>query len=257
MSQDTLPVRCLGQSGFRFGFPGTTVYVDPYLTDRVAELEGREMGRQVPVAVAPDAVTDADWVLMTHVHLDHCDLATVVPLSRASPRARFLGPWEVCDALIAAGIARDRVVTASEAWSDLGSGLRVRAVPAAHPTIERRPDGLLRHIGFVFEQAGRRIYHSGDTSLADEMIESVRTLMPIDVAFLPVNERNFYREGRGIIGNMTVREAFRFAADLRVRTLVAMHWDMFAPNSVYPEEIELVHRLMRPPFDLALRPERI
>jgi hypothetical protein len=33
-----------------------------------------------------------------------------------------------------------------------------------------------------------------------------------------------------------------------------MHWDMFAANSVFREEIELVHRLSACPFNLSINP---
>jgi L-ascorbate metabolism protein UlaG (beta-lactamase superfamily) len=157
----------------------------------------------------------------------------------------------------AAGIAEARLVTAPEHWIALASGIRLTGVPAAHPTIERDQEGHLRFVGYVLECGGRRIYHAGDTSPASEMIARLSELAPIDTAFLPVNERNYYRQARGIVGNMTVREAFQLAADLKVRALVPMHWDMFAPNSVYPEEIRLLFELMNPPFEMLIHPEAI
>ncbi|MGE4056620.1 MAG: MBL fold metallo-hydrolase, partial [Vicinamibacterales bacterium] len=67
----------------------------------------------------------------------------------------------------------------------------------------------------------------------------------------------YYRDGRGIIGNMSVREAFQMAADLGVTTLVPMHWDLFAPNSVPREELALLYELLRPPFRLVLNPASV
>lgn len=252
-----IAVKALGQSGFRLAFPGCVVYIDPYLSDHVERLEGREMARRFPLPMLPREVTDADWVLVTHAHLDHCDLETLVPVAQSSPACRFVCPGECGKALRAAGVAAARIVTAIETWIDLDARVRLISVPAAHPTIERDAEGNLRFVGYVLEFGGRRIYHAGDTSPAAEMIEKLAALAPVDVAFLPVNERNYYRESRGIIGNMTVREAFQLAADLGARTLVPMHWDMFAPNSVYLEEIRLLHDLMKPPFEMAIYPERI
>jgi L-ascorbate metabolism protein UlaG (beta-lactamase superfamily) len=155
------------------------------------------------------------------------------------------------------GIAEARLVKAPEQWMSLAPSVRLIAVPAAHPNIERDEEGCLRYVGYVLESEGRRIYHAGDTSPATEMLARLEELTPIDTAFLPVNERNYYRETRGIIGNMTVREAFQLATDLKVRTLVPMHWDMFAPNSVYVEEIRLLYELMKPPFEMYFHPEQI
>ena len=238
-------------------FPGSVIYVDPYLSDNVAHVEGPEMARQFPLAMRAEDVVDADWVLVTHIHLDHCDVHSLVPIAQGSPSCRFMCPDECATVLRAAGIDEARIATASETWAPLNPAVKVIAVPAAHPRVERDAKGNLRFIGYVLEYDGRRIYHAGDTSPAHEIIDKLETLLPIDTAFLPVNERNFYRELRGIIGNMSVREAFQLARELKVRTVVPMHWDMFSPNSVYVEEIRLLFELMKPPFEMRIYPDQI
>jgi L-ascorbate metabolism protein UlaG (beta-lactamase superfamily) len=47
------------------------------------------------------------------------------------------------------------------------------------------------------------------------------------------------------------------AAEIGVRTLVPMHWDMFAPNSVFREEIELVYGRLNAPFALSINPTAV
>lgn len=215
------------------------------------------MHRLFPVVVEPGSITDADFILISHAHLDHCDFSTVLPLARASSQCKIVCPNEVAQSLEARGISEKRLIAAREEWIGLGEGLRIMPVPAAHTEIERDADGLLRYVGYVIEHQGRRIYHAGDTSPAFALLERLRQLVPIDTAFLPVNERNFYREQRGIIGNMSVREAFQMATDIGARVLVPIHWDMFAPNCVYLEEIELLYRLMRPAFAMKIYPEEI
>ena len=49
---------------------------------------------------------------------------------------------------------------------------------------------------------------------------------------------------------MSVREAFNFAEELNVKTLVPLHWDMFRVNSVSVGEMELVYDSMAPRFRL-------
>ena len=238
-------------------FPDGVLYIDPYLSDNVACIEGPQMTRQFALPMQPQEVGDATWVLVTHLHLDHCDVRSLAPIALASPFCRFMCPNECRSMLRAVGIDETRVVVAPEAWTPLTAHVQVIGIPAAHPTIERDSDGQLRFLGYLLQYDGRRIYHAGDTSPAQEMLDKLATLGPIDTAFLPVNERNYYREARGIIGNMSVREAFQLASDLKVRTLVPMHWDMFAPNSVYAQEIELLFELIKPPFEMRIYPERI
>lgn len=76
-----LPLLPLGQCGFRFEFKKVTVYTDPYLSDHVAEVEGQDMRRLKPILIDPSRVADADYVLITHAHMDHCDLKNSGALS--------------------------------------------------------------------------------------------------------------------------------------------------------------------------------
>jgi len=252
-----IPLELLGQSGVRFQLGESVVLVDPYLTDRVAEVYGANLKRMVPAPTAPHDVTDADWVLVTHEHLDHCDPTTLVPIAGASPNVQFMCPNDLRDHLVQIGIDHSRIVIARETWRDLSDTTRVRSVPAAHPEVERDADGLLKCVGYLFEHDGRRIYHAGDTSPHAEIFEALNPFLPIQAALLPVNEQNYYRERQDIIGNMTVREAFQMATDLEVDTLVPIHWDLFAPNSVFADELELLYEKLAPPFHMALTPRAV
>src|SRR3546814_19687947 len=87
-----IPVRLLGQSGCRLGFPGCTIYVDPYLSNSVQELDAPDLARLTPIPLQPGQVDDADWVLITHDHIDHCDPNTLPATAEASPTASLVGP---------------------------------------------------------------------------------------------------------------------------------------------------------------------
>jgi L-ascorbate metabolism protein UlaG (beta-lactamase superfamily) len=165
-----------------------------------------------------------------------------------------MGPRDVLRILTSIGIEQRRMLGAVEQPRIFGDGVSVAAVPAAHKHIEHDADGSWRFVGYVIEYAGRRYYFAGDTCVHDSLLEKLAALGPIDVAFLPVNECNFFRDRRGIVGNMSVRDAFHMARELGVATVVPMHYDMFAPNCVYLEEIELIHRRMRPGFRLVVDP---
>jgi L-ascorbate metabolism protein UlaG (beta-lactamase superfamily) len=207
--------------------------------------------------IDPRDVTDALWVLITHEHIDHCDPRTLGPISEASPACRLIGPSPVLSILEDLGVAPDRLLPATADWVDLTTDLRVRAVPAAHPELETDASGRWMRIGYLLEYRGRKIYHSGDTSVCRELIADLQRESGIDVAFISVNERNYYRERAGIIGNMSVRDAFQLAEDIHVSHFVPMHWDMFAPNLVFIEEIQLLYDKIRPSFELALQPSEI
>src|SRR5215216_2388155 len=81
----------LGQVGVAIKGPTGVVYVDPYLTD--SDGEGGSLPRTFPPPLAPGKVTNASTVLLTHDHIDHTDPETILPLSEASPEARFVAPF--------------------------------------------------------------------------------------------------------------------------------------------------------------------
>ncbi|MBW2419719.1 MAG: MBL fold metallo-hydrolase [Deltaproteobacteria bacterium] len=263
-----IAVRSLGQAGFRLELGEAVVYLDPYLSDSVEESEGPRFRRLVPRPMAPEQIDDADFVLLTHAHMDHCDPGTLPQLAEASPLARFLGPAEVREALLDFGVDAGRILVPAEKWQALTPELRVYPVPAAHPELERDREGGARCLGFVLDYVGnrdagnrdagnrdeRRIYHAGDTSPCHELIRVLRSLRPLHVGLIPVNECSFFKERLGIVGNMTLREAFLLAEEIGVETLVPIHWDMFAPNSVSREEIELLYGELAPPFELSIDP---
>lgn len=255
--ENGVDIQLLGQSGCKLGFSNLNVYLDPYLSNSVQELDAPDLPRLKPVPFAPEQVVDADWTLLTHAHIDHCDPKTVPQLAASSPGCQFIGPSPVLEILRVWGIEADRLHLATESWQVLAGDLRIHAIPAAHPEIERDGTGQLAAVGYLLERKGKRIYLAGDTSIVQELIDALLVHRPIEAAFLPVNEQNFFRDRRGIIGNMSIREAFLLAEEIEVRQVVPVHWDMFAANSAYPEEIQIIYKHMGPRFELIMEPLRL
>lgn len=66
----------LGQAGFLFiTHGGTTVMIDPYLSNTLEEEQGPAYHRQVPVQ--PEFLCTPDVLLITHSHADHMDFGTL------------------------------------------------------------------------------------------------------------------------------------------------------------------------------------
>lgn len=239
----------LGQVGFLFETGTHRFLIDPYLSDSVAERFGSVLKRCVPPPFSAGTCPPVDFLLLTHAHLDHTDPATLRPLLEAQPRLRIFAPYESRGILHDLG--HDSAEVPPGAWTHIAPGLAIRAVPAAHTEIHRNSEGELRDVGYLLKIGNSTLYHAGDTIPHPGIFDALKG-ESIDLAFLPVNERNFYRDAQDILGNMTLREAFQMATDLGVETLIPTHWDMFAPNSVFPEEIELLHKLLAPPFKLKI-----
>lgn len=242
----------LGQAGVLLQVDKLSSAIDPYLSNSVAEKYGNEFDRQVPIPVHPNKVGSLNLICLTHAHLDHTDPATLIPLAVASPQALFLTPCEAAEILLGNGIPGPRVQLASEQWITIAPGFSVRSVPAAHMDIERDKMGRLRYCGYLFKVGDTLIYHAGDTMPHPEIVSTLLLEGDLEIAFLPCNERNVYRERTGIIGNMSIREMLAFAAELHAKQVVVLHWDMFLRNSVEPEEIAVVARRDAPELSLLI-----
>ena len=261
MAEQHIEFQLLGQAGVKIHCFGKHIYVDPYLSNSVAELVNKNFQRLTDPPMTPSSVTNADWVLITHDHMDHCDPKTLPQLAKASPKAHFLAPKPCLSAMKSWGIDPARLHLATDMAENmvhhLTDSISLTVIPAAHPTIERDLQGHPRFVGFVLNIANHRIYLSGDTSANFEVMSAAKAAGPLHTAFLPVNEANFFRDLDGIIGNMSLREAFGFATEIGCQNVVPVHWDLFDGNEVTPQEIEAVYRRHSFAFHIHMIPPTI
>ena len=236
LAPGTIALWWLGQAGFAVRAGGLVMLLDPFLAP-MAE-------RASPPAFDPDDAVGVDVVTCSHEHYDHLDLASLPAIARASPKARFIVPRPLVDAVAAAGVPRQRIVGAQPDERIRLDGVTLHPLPARHGvgmadayTFGRElSGGLYRFLGFVVDDGVARVYHAGDTIAYDGQAERLRALN-VDVALLPINGRDHFREAAGIVGNLDHREAARLAADAKVDVLVPMHYDAFASNRGYPSHL--------------------
>jgi L-ascorbate metabolism protein UlaG (beta-lactamase superfamily) len=224
----------LGQAGFILRTAGATALIDPFL----APYEGRGYESRLTAGRAHGV----DVVLCTHEHVDHFDADSAPAIAAASPRSVFIVPTPIVDMVTESGVPADRVIGVQPGDPTEIAGLSIRAVPAMHGVTmddaygfgEGLSGGAIRFLGYVIDAGSVRLYHAGDTIHYDGMEDTLRNLA-IDVAMLPINGRDAEREARGIVGNLSEREAAWLARAIGAGTLVPMHYDLFARNRGYPE----------------------
>jgi L-ascorbate 6-phosphate lactonase len=232
----TVAMWWLGQASVVLRGAGTTVYIDPFFS--------QYPDRLVPPPFAPATAPPADYVFCTHEHVDHFDPQTLPGLAQASPHALFVVPLPIVEQARALGLRPERVLGTQPGEVVHLGAITLFSVPACHglkapPAVydfgceEREGKNLYRYLGYILEIAGVRIYHAGDTVIYDGLVQRLREL-EIDIAFLPINGRSYFREQHDIVGNMDEREAADLAAAAGVRLLVPIHHEMFAANQGRP-----------------------
>jgi L-ascorbate metabolism protein UlaG (beta-lactamase superfamily) len=189
---------------------GVRLLTDPLLRDRVGHL------RRHSATPGHEAAAGIDAVLVSHLHLDHLDVASLRRLRRD---VTVLAPRGAGALLRRLGFAHTVELGAGD-HADVG-GAAVLAVPAAHDGRRHPLAPFAEAIGFVV--AGKRsVYFAGDTDLFDGMVEMAGTL---DAALLPV-----WGWGPSLgPGHMDPVVAARAAAMLRPRVAVPIHWGTFFP----------------------------
>jgi L-ascorbate metabolism protein UlaG (beta-lactamase superfamily) len=237
---NSLAIWGLGQMGVAIKGPEGVIYIDACLSDVVEIRAGARWRRAYPSPLEPSAVTNASFYLISHEHLDHLDPMTAGPVARASAQARFIAPGWCRPLLAELDIPDERIIIppALEAIPLPDSTIRVTAIPSAHYAKEYDADKGYRWLGYLIEWNGVTFYHAGDTIIYPGYLDTLRHLPTPDIAMLPVNGRDYYRESvLGAIGNLLPAEAAHLAHDHGWDLLIIGHNDLFANNAIPYGEI--------------------
>ena len=194
----------LGHDGFKIQDGPETLVIDPFKLDHDAQ---------------------ADYVLVSHEHFDHCnseDLRKVL-----KPTTTVVAIAACHEELAKAGAKNVKTVKPGD--SVKVGNYEVKAIPAYNTNKFREPgkpfhpksDGK---VGYVIKtKGGTTIYHTGDTDLIPEMDD----LKP-DIALLPVS-------GTYV---MTVEEALQAADRIKPKLVIPMHWGSIVGSKDDAEKIK-------------------
>lgn len=246
----------LGQSGFLLQYGNAHLLLDPYLSDSLtAKYAGTNKPHERITArvIGPERLDFIDGVTSTHNHTDHLDGETLGPLLAVNPQMAVIVPRANRDFAAQRLQVDPARLTPIRVGEEVTVGpFTLRAVPAAHETLETDENGDHRFVGYVVQVGGYTLYHSGDTVLFDGMRDALPA--SVDVALLPINGRD---PARGVAGNLSATEAVSLAQSLSASLVIPCHFDMFAFNTVAPDEFVALAQAAAQPYALLGNGERL
>jgi L-ascorbate 6-phosphate lactonase len=245
---DGLTIWLLGNAGVLVvDSDGRRIAIDPWTSDWLeirSAANPEPVVRQRPARLASEELADlVDAVLVTHEHPDHLDPGLVHALTAAGvpvflPRG-CLPAAEACGYPVSA-------LRPMEPGEEVDvCGFDVVAVPAAHAlagdgyghyTEWLDESGAHRAVGFIVRCGGRVLFHGGDTVMWPGLQERLRAAR-VDTCLLPINGRDWLREERGLVGNLTARESADLAAACGADVLIPVHFDGVVGNTGSPGEV--------------------
>lgn len=233
----------LGQEGFLFRHNDQYLLIDPYLSYFADEncCQFVKWERLYPAPVKAEELDFIDTILVTHNHGDHADPDTLPVLMRINPNARLVVPAPEKQTIAGFGIPADRIIGAYADTSLEFGDFRITPIPSAHETFHRDADGNYHELGYILDTGDGRFFHSGDMCMYEGLMER---LTDLDIAFLPINGRDWFRNRDDIIGNFNCEEAVLLAKAVGAKMLVPMHYDLYKVNQVSPITfMEVLNRL--------------
>lgn len=215
-----MKITYLGQAGLLFETEGTTIMVDPYLSDSVAKVQPQNH-RRVAVderffGIKPDVL------ILTHNHLDHTDPETLERIFGEHSGICVLASKNAWSTARQYGGNNNYVMfNRGTVWTQ--NGIRFEAVHAEHSDDNA--------IGVIISYGGKNFYITGDTLYNKKVFEDIK--VAVDTVFLPIN---------GAGNNMNAFDAARFAEKIGAKTAVPIHFGMF--DNLNPEEFVYKNRVI-------------
>jgi len=217
-------VTWVGHATFLVQMDHVSFLTDPIWSDTASPVSWAGPRRHVPPGLAFEDLPPIDFVVISHNHYDHLDLATLKRLARRSAETRFLVPLGNAELLASEGIEN----VSEFDWTDslqIGD-VQVHALPSQHWS--RRgffDDQRALWASWAILGAQRKFYFAGDTGYFPGFARIGAAHGPFDLAALPIGAyapRPMMAES-----HMNPEEAVQASQDLRAERSVGMHFGTF------------------------------
>jgi L-ascorbate metabolism protein UlaG (beta-lactamase superfamily) len=206
---------------------GVRILTDPLFRDRF-----RFLRRKGSVSTRSVGLDRVDAVVLSHMHFDHMDYASLRMIPKEIPIIAPVGAGRFLNRKVEHDVVEMRV---GETISF--GGMEIQAMPSLHESGMYWPFWHPTNVLSFMFVGSQTVYFVGDTALFDGLRELGREF-DIDLAMLPVWGYGPYLRG----DHMTPSEAAEALAMLRPRAAVPIHWGTIYPigsvwkNMAYLEE---------------------
>jgi L-ascorbate metabolism protein UlaG (beta-lactamase superfamily) len=217
-SDDRLTVAWLGHATVLMNFYGTWLLTDPALRSHIGvRFAGMTIGprRIVQPALSIAELPPLDGVLVSHAHMDHCDLGTLRRLPRQTRAVVQRGNHDL--------VRRFRQVD-DLAWGEAVEvgGACIEAVEVNHWGARRLTDRHRGYGGFLITKNGRALVFGGDTAYTNAFARLRRRRAQIDLAILPIGAYDPY-----IYAHANPEQAWQMRREMNATYILPMHHSTF------------------------------
>ena len=199
-------------------FYGTWLLTDPALRNRVGlRVPGMATfgpRRLVQPALGTRELPALDALLISHAHMDHCDMGTLARLPRRTRvvmqhgNSDLVGRFERVDEL---------------AWGESMefAETRIEAIETNHWGARKLTDAHRGYGGFLIEKRGRAIVFGGDTA-DTRVFARLRSRARVVLAMMPIGAYDPY-----IYAHANPEQSWRMAREMDATYIMPMHHSTF------------------------------
>jgi L-ascorbate metabolism protein UlaG (beta-lactamase superfamily) len=216
----------IGHASFLIQGAGVNILTDPIFGPASAFFP-----RILPPGIAREHLPRIDYVIVSHNHRDHCDLASLQALKKTNPNMVLLVPkgdkqWLENKGL---GPAVEHTWWQSYTHEAHEGPVTFTFLPAHHWSAQGvfdRNKSLWGSWMISFDgNDAKNIYFAGDTSYSDHFNHIVQEFSGISTALMPIAPEKPHPWMRK--SHMDAQEAVQAFIDLKAHHFIPMHWGTF------------------------------
>ena len=214
---DSLTVAWLGHATVLINFYGTWLLTDPALRSHVGvSVAGLTFGprRLVQPALKVSELPPLDAVLISHAHMDHCDLGTLSRLPRKVHAVVQRGNLD-----LVGRFRRKHELDWGESV-EIG-GARVEAIKVNHWGARTLTDKHRGYGGFLVSKGGRALVFGGDTAYTNDFA-ALSHRVKIDLAILPIGAYDPW-----IHAHASPEQSWSMSREMNATYILPMHHSTF------------------------------